>query len=67
MKVATRVLQILAQVERDHSIKPGTWNNSPHHDQARSEFAQRLKWKLPDATDEQRAGWVDATRREAAP
>lgn len=58
-----RVARIRAAVELDHSIKPGEWNDSPWHEQARSEFAQRLKWKLPQSTEEQRAAWVEETRK----
>lgn len=63
MSHAARVLQILRSVEVDHSIRPGHWNDSPHHEQARSEFAQRLKWKLPESTEEERRAWVDTTRK----
>lgn len=62
MKMATRAHRILLEVERDHGIAHGIWNDSPHHEQARSELAQRLRWKLPQLSEEERQAVVALTR-----
>ena len=63
----SKLRRLLSAVELDHSIKPGTWNDSPWHEQARSEFRQRARWKAPEVSAEEVAAWLDEkTGRVAA-